>query len=523
MYRILISDPMSEQGLLPFKEDSRFQLTQMSVEEVINLDQFDGLIVRSGTMVDESLLEKMSQLKIIARAGVGIDNIDLAVATKKGIIVVNAPNGNTISTAEHTFAMIASLVRKIPQANYSLKTGEWNRKAFNGVELYQKSLGILGLGRIGSELAKRAKVFGINVHVFDPYLTTSRAEKLGVEKVSFDELLRSSDIITIHTPLTKDTRYLLNRETLSQTKKGVYIINCARGGIIDEGALYESIVNGQVAGAAIDVFETEPPMNNCLLQLDQVIATPHIAASTKEAQFNVAEQVVKEVKDFFNGKPVGSSLNLPAISEESFKSIESYYKLCYTIGSFLSQCMREPVHTIEVNYLGETVNLESDILTRRLLSGFFRERIGAIVNDVNSGIIANERGISYSQKITKNTKQYANSIEVSIIGEQTEIHLQATCSPEFGERIVKLNHYPIDVQPNGHLLYISHKDRPGVIGRVGNILGNDAINIATMHVGRKELGGDAIMILSIDKPVDKSTDQALLSIDDITSIRKIFL
>ena len=524
MYQVLVSDSMSKQGLAPLVNETNVTVVQKKITEVEDqLDQFDALLVRSATKVTEELLEKMPNLKIIARAGVGVDNIDVAAATKYGVVVINAPDGNTISTAEHTFAMMASLVRHIPQANVSVKSHEWNRSAFIGTELYGKQLGIVGLGRIGSEIAKRARAFGMNVFVFDPFLTKSKAEEIGVTASTLEDLLTTSDIITVHTPLTKDTKGLLNEETIAKTKKGVLLLNCARGGIIDENALLTYLENGHVGGAALDVFEVEPPVNNKLLEMEQVITTPHLGASTKEAQLNVAEQVAMEVMNFLNGLPVSSSINLPTLSKEVYEKIQPFYELAKKMGAILSQCMKEPVTEISLSYAGAVTDLETSFITKSLLSGFLQPRIDSAVNEVNAAVITKERGITFGEKISSNAHGYANCITVIASGEDKQFEVKGTHIKDYGARIVSLNGFNIDFNPQGNLLYIQHTDQPGVIGNVGRILGDHGINIATMQVGRKQIGGEAIMMLSFDKQLDEATISTLSNLDEIISIRKIDL
>lgn len=523
MFHVLVSDAISSVGLKPLLESTNVQVVEQKIDEVEDLTRFDALLVRSATKVTNDLMEKMTNLKIVGRAGVGVDNIDVEAATKHGIVVINAPNGNTISTAEHTFAMMMSLLRHIPQANVSVKSGEWNRSAYVGSELYGKELGIIGLGRIGGEIAKRAKAFGMTVHVFDPFLTKERAKKIGVNSYTLDELLTNADIITVHTPLTKETRGLLGQENLAKTKQGVYLLNCARGGIIDEEALIEFIEKGHVRGVALDVFEVEPPVHNKLLEYEQVIVTPHLGASTKEAQLNVASQVAEEVLKFLDGQPVSSSINLPTLSKEIYEKIQPFYKLAKKIGSLGSQCMKEPVSEIEIVYEGSVAELETTFITKSFLSAFLNERIASTVNEVNAGVIASERGINYSEKIVSNTSGYENCVSITIKGETNSFNVKATYIPHFGERIIEINGYDIDFYPTGVLLYIQHIDQPGVIGRVGNVLGEHHVNIATMQVGRKEAGGEAIMMLSFDKPLDEALLQKLSAFDDIVSLRTILL
>ncbi|WP_419884197.1 phosphoglycerate dehydrogenase [Peribacillus sp. B-H-3] len=524
MYHILIADAIKPEGLGPLLEAPDILLINKTVTEAEEeLDQVDAILVRSATTVTEELMDRMPNLKIIARAGVGIDNIDVPAATKRGIVVVNAPDGNTMSTAEHTFAMMASLMRHIPQAHSSLKNGEWKRSSFTGTELYGKTLGIVGMGRIGSEIAKRAKAFGMTPAVYDPFLTAERAKKMGVLSLSLEDLLKTADIITVHTPLTKDTRNLLNKENLSTCKKGVYLLNCARGGIINEDDLYSLIQEGHIAGAAIDVFATEPPHGHKLLTLDAVIATPHLGASTKEAQLNVATQVAQEVLQFLNGNPVSNSINLPAISRELFEKVQPYYQLVKQMGSIVSQCMKEGIHEISVTYAGSDLDFDHSILTKSLISGFFKSRLDIPVNEVNALLVAKERGVTIGEKIAAETSGYSNLITVTAKGDTGLLGISGTHIEGYHSRIVSLNGFNIDFHPEGNFLYIQHRDRPGVIGRVGKILGDHDVNIATMQVGRKEAGGEAIMVLSFDKRLNEEASGKLNDLDDITFMSRITL
>ncbi|WP_180320845.1 phosphoglycerate dehydrogenase [Alkalihalobacterium bogoriense] len=523
MYNILVSDPMSKEGLLPLLESDNVRIVEQNVNEIDDASSFDALLVRSGTTVTAEVMEKMPNLKIIARAGVGVDNIDIDAATKNGIVVVNAPDGNTISTAEHTFAMIASLARKIPQANMSIKSGEWNRKGFQGIELRGKTLGIVGFGRIGTQLAKRAKAFEMQPIVFDPFLTQERAAKIGVVSASLDEVLASSDIITVHTPLTKETKGLLGMVNIGKTKKGVFLINCARGGIIDETALKHYLATGHIAGAALDVFEEEPATDRELLSYDNVIATPHIAASTVEAQLNVAAQVSEEVLLFLEGNPVSNSINLPTLSKEVYEKVKPYYELTKTMGNILSQCMKTPVQEIEVFYGGTVTELETSITTRSLMAGFLQPRVDAGVNDVNAALIAKERGIQFGEKHLTRSYGYANIIHAIVHGENRTFDIKGTYIKEYGPRIVSINGFNVDFFPAGHLIYVQHTDRPGVIGRFGQLLAEHNVNIATMQVGRKEEGGEAIMMVTVDKEISDELIQALTNIDDILFADKIEL
>ncbi|PYZ94470.1 phosphoglycerate dehydrogenase [Salipaludibacillus keqinensis] len=523
-FTVLVSDAMDKSGLKPVLESSLVNVVFESVLETkVPLDEVDALLIRSATTVTRDLLEKMTRLKIIGRAGVGVDNVDMDAATSHGVVVINAPDGNTISTAEHTFAMLASVVRNIPQANQSMKEGRWDRKAYQGAELFGKTLGIIGFGRIGAELASRARAFRMNVVAFDPFLTKTRAEKNHVTLADFNELLEKSDFITVHTPLTKETKGLLNRETLQKTKQGVYLLNCARGGIIDEVALYDSIKSGHVRGAAIDVFEDEPAKNHPLTTLDQVITTPHIAASTSEAQKNVAEQVAIEVLGYLEGKPAPHALNLPYLEGEMFEKFSPVTQLTKTLGEMASQLFREPVKQIEISYAGEISHQETGLFNRSYLAGFFRHRIDGYVNEVNASWIAKERDVLVVEKHESESRGYSNFVKTTIQGENNSIDIYGTFSQEIGPRIVQINGFTFDFQPAKHTLYVQHNDRPGVIGKVGQLLGAHDVNIATMQVGRRQEGGKAIMLLSTDKECDQHVLEAFAKIDEIVSVSSIEL
>ncbi|MED4453677.1 phosphoglycerate dehydrogenase [Metabacillus fastidiosus] len=520
MFQILVSDSMSSEGLKPLLESTLVNVVQKKVDETANeLHIFDALLVRSATKVTNELIGKMPNLKIIGRAGVGVDNIDINAATKNGVVVINTPDGNTISTAEHTFAMMSALMRHIPQAYVTVKSNEWNRGAFVGTELYGKTLGIIGFGRIGTELAKRAQAFGMDVIVYDPFLTEERAHEIGVRNHTLDELLTAADIITVHTPLTKDTKGLLGKYNIGKTKKGVYLINCARGGIIDEDALVHYLENGHVKGAALDVFVVEPPVNNKLLKFSNLIATPHLGASTKEAQLNVAAQVSEQVLRFLEGKPVASSINLPTLSKEVFQKIQPFYQLAKKMGNLASQFMKIPVKEISIQYKGSIAELETSFITKSLLAGFLGPRVDTTVNEVNAGLITKERGIAFSEKISSNESGYENCLAVKVTGNKQIFEIKGTYIPNYGERIVGINDFNIDFYPAGHLLYIHHCDKPGVIGRVGQILGNHEVNIATMQVGRKEKGGEAIMMLAVDHSLDEKVLHDLKACDDISAVK----
>ncbi|WP_262173654.1 phosphoglycerate dehydrogenase [Saccharococcus sp. Marseille-Q5394] len=526
-YHILIADPLSEEGIHPLRQADGLEITiatDLSKEELLErIKGFDALLVRSQTQVTREVMEAASNLKIIGRAGVGVDNIDLDAATEHGIIVVNAPDGNTNSAAEHTIAMLTALARKIPQAFNSLKNGEWDRKSFIGVELKNKTLGVIGLGRIGAEVAARAKGQRMNVIAYDPFLTEEKAQKMGIGFGTVNDVLKAADFITIHTPLLKETRHLLNEEAFGKMKDGVQIINCARGGIIDEDALYGAIVSGKVAGAALDVFETEPFVDHPLLSLPEVIATPHLGASTVEAQESVAVDVSMDVVNFFKGDAVRNPVNLPSVSKEVLAKIAPFYDLAEKLGIFLSRMTDETIEEVNIKYAGELANYDVRALTRNTVKGILKRNLGNHVNDVNAKFLADRFDIKVNEHKTTVSKGFLHLITVEIVTAKFTHRVAGTLLNGLGARIVKVDDYVVDVVPDGHLLFIKHKDQPGAIGRVGTLLAQKNINIATMQVGRSTVGGDAIMMLTIDNGVEQTEIGDLTELGDIYEVKAIDL
>lgn len=518
-FNILISDPLSEDGIYPLRQAEGFNIvieTNLSPEELgERIGEFDALLVRSQTQVTREIIEKGTRLKIIGRAGVGVDNIDLPAATERGIIVVNAPDGNTNSAAEHTVAMLMSLARNIPQAFHALKNQKWDRKSFIGVELKNKTLGVVGLGRIGAEVAARAKGQRMNVIAYDPFLTPEKAEKLGVQFGTIDEVISAADFITVHTPLLKETRHLINKEAFEKMKDGVQIINCARGGIIDEDALYNAIVEGKVAGAALDVFEEEPFLDHKLLTLPQVIATPHLGASTVEAQEIVAVDVSYDVVSFLQGGVVKNPVNLPSVPKDIMAKIEPYFNLVEKLGAFLSDLADGVAEELNIYYSGELANMTVGPLTRNAVKGLLKSKLGESVNDVNAKFLADRIGIVVNEHKTTKSKGFTSLITVEVKTATETRKVSGTLLNGLGARIVRVDDFVVDVVPEGYLLFIRHKDQPGAIGRVGTLLATEGINIAGMQVGRSEVGGDAIMMLSIDKHVEETGVEQLKGLEDI--------
>ncbi|WP_342515026.1 phosphoglycerate dehydrogenase [Sporosarcina sp. FSL K6-1522] len=526
-YNILISDPLSEDGIFPLRQAEGFNIvmdTTNTPEELAEkIKDYDALLVRSQTQVTRELIENATNLKMIGRAGVGVDNIDLDAATERGIIVVNAPDGNTNSAAEHTMAMLMSLARKIPQAFNSLKNGQWDRKSFIGVELKNKTLGVVGLGRIGAEVAARAKGQRMSVIAYDPFLTEEKAKKMGITLGTVEEVLKAADFITVHTPLLKETKHMINKEAFEIMKDGVQIVNCARGGIIDEDALYDAIVSKKVAGAALDVFETEPFVDHKLLTLPEVIATPHLGASTIEAQESVAIDVSRDVVNFFNVGSVRNPVNLPSVSKEVLAKIEPFFDLAEKLGIFLSRLSNKVIEEVNIYYSGELAESDVRPLTRNTLKGLLTRNLGNHVNDVNAKFLAERFGIAVNEHKTSTTKGFSNLVTVEVTTASGIRRVSGTLLNGLGARIVKVDDNLVDISPEGHLLFIKHKDQPGAIGRVGMMLAAENINIATMQVGRSTVGGNAIMMLTVDHHVAKENVEHLKALEDIYDVIAIDL
>ncbi|QQE72811.1 phosphoglycerate dehydrogenase [Brevibacillus composti] len=527
MYKVLITDQVSEYGIKQLLEAPDVEVvknTNLSPSDLLAvIGDYDALMVRSQTQVTAEVLAAGKRLKAVGRAGVGVDNIDVNAATEAGIVVINAPDGNTISTAEHSFAMLMSVARNIPQAYRKLADGTWDRKSFQGVELNNKVLGVIGMGRIGTEVAKRAKVFGMTVLAYDPFLTEERAQKLGVTNATVDEICRQADFITVHTPLTKETRYLISSREFAKMKTGVRVINCARGGIIDEKALYEAILTGKVAGAALDVFEVEPPVDNPLIGLPQVVVTPHLGASTVEAQENVAVDVSGEILKVLRGEPFRNAVNLPSIPPHVMERIEPYFTLGERLGHFLAQVTVGSVQEISITYSGELTDVETAPLTRTVVKGVLSFHLGEEVNFVNAPLLAKSRDITVTEKKSAQNRGFTNLLTVTLKTTQQTRTVAGTRLNGYGARIVKIDEFAIDVAPEGYLLYIHHNDRPGVIGRVGSILGENGVNIATMQVGRRDVGGEAIMMLSVDKPITAELLDTMGELPEVKSVTQIEL
>jgi D-3-phosphoglycerate dehydrogenase len=528
--KIFVADDVSESGLGPlrsagFTVEKQPGLALPKLREA--LKDCEGLIVRSETKVTADLLDGANSLRVIGRAGVGVDNIDVAAATIRGVVVMNAPDGNTITTAEHTIAMLISLARSIPQASSSLKSGRWDRKKFIGVELQGKTLGIVGLGRIGRVVASRARAMGMLIVAYDPFIAPEQARDTEIELASLDEVYARADFLTVHTPLTSETRGLVDREAIGKMKNGARIINCARGGLVDEDALYEALTSGAIAGAALDVFSEEPPpADHKLLQLDQVIVTPHLGASTKEAQEGVAFTVAEQMRDFLLTGVLRGAVNVPAISTKEFNRIQPYVALGESLGRFQAQLVDKPVSEVKIEYAGEIVEVDAAPVTRAFLAGLLRD-VSARVNVVNAFLIADERGIKVTTTYVRTGGDMAPAIRTEITAGQSKQSLAGTLFG-YGEqrregRITEIDGFNLEATPHGHMVVTRNNDVPGVIGGIGTILGRGGVNISRFHLGRRERGGEAMAVIEVDAPLNKETLQALRSLEHVISAQPIEL
>lgn len=527
MMKVLVCDPLSQKGIEVLEQakflkvDLKPGLTPEELKQVIS--EYDAVIIRSETKLKADIIEAGCQLKVIGRAGIGLDNIDLPAATKKGIVVMNTPQENAIAAAEHTIAMMLSISRKIPQAVSCLRGGKWEKKKFMGVELYNKTLGMIGIGVIGTIVADRARGLKMKVIGYDPYLSPEIAAKKGVELVPLEELLTRSDFLTIHTPLTEETRDLIDRNAFEKMKKGVILVNCARGGIVNEKALYEAIRGGKVAGAALDVFEKEPAVGNPLLELEEVIGTPHLGASTEEAQENVAIAISNQVVDYLIHGEARNAVNMPAVSPDILPFLKPYLRLAEKLGSFLGQISNYAIEEVLIEYQGEVVEYGTKPITISVLKGLLTPFVGETVNFVNAPIMARERGIRVTESFSETAEDFASLIALTVRSKMEQNSIAGTLFGRKELRIVRLNDFLIEALPEGYILLVNNYDRPGVIGNIGMALGTRDINIATMQFGRDRLGGMAVSLLHLDSPLPTGMLGEILRLPNIISVRQIKL
>jgi D-3-phosphoglycerate dehydrogenase len=526
MAKVLVSDSIDEAGIKILSQVAEVDLkTGLSTAELVKIiPEYDALMIRSGTQVTQEVIEAAEQLKIIGRAGVGVDNVDVSAATRKGIIVVNSPEGNTIAAAEHALALMLSLSRHIPNANQSVKQNKWERKNFIGTEVYKKTLGVIGLGKIGSHVATAAKAMGMKILAYDPFISQERANQLGCTLVDLDLLFSESDYITLHIPKTKETANLINADTLSKMKPTARIINCARGGIIDENALYEALVEGKIAGAALDVFANEPLGESKLRELDDnIILTPHLGASTAEAQVNVAIDVAEQIRDVLLGLPARSAVNIPGLSPDVMEKLRPYMRLAETLGNLVGQLAGDRVNEFNVKLQGNLANSSSQPLVVAAIKGLLSKALRERVNYVNAAIEAKERGIHVTETRDAAIKDYSNSIYLEAKGTKGTHSVTGALLNDGEIRITQLDEFPVNVPPSNYMLFTLHRDMPGIIGKIGSFLGEYNVNIASMQVGRKIVRGDAVMVLSLDDPLPDGILREIIKVPGITDAYTVTL
>ena len=523
MPKVLVSDPIDDEGLerlegAGYVVDIKTELSEDELVETIG--GYEAIVVRSGTEMNERVIEAADDLEIIGRAGVGVDNIDIEAATRKGIIVANAPQGNTVAAAEHAVALLFSMSRNVPQANASLKRGEWRKSDFVGVEAKGKTLGVFGLGRIGGEVAKRADALGMDVVAYDPFVSQNRADELGAELAEFNDVVERAEFVSVHTPLTDDTEGMISDEEFAAMDDDVRLVHASRGGVVDEEAAARAVSEGEIAGAAFDVFEQEPPAkDNPLLQEDDVIVTPHLGASTESAQLNVAETIAEQVIAVLEGGVAETALNAPNVADDD---LQPYLELAETLGRLVVQIGESNVNEIEVEYAGEIADEDVEPLTVAVQKGFLEPILDDPVNYVNAPAMTEDRGVQVTESKTGHTEDFVSLITVRTQdGEEHEV--AGTLFGRTDPTIVLVDGYRVDAPPYGHALIVHNEDKPGMIGRVGSLLGDHGINIAGMHNGREKIGGEAIMVLNVDDEVPREVRDELTGVEGIVSAKYVSL
>jgi D-3-phosphoglycerate dehydrogenase / 2-oxoglutarate reductase len=525
--RVLVAEKISPEGVDKLAELYDVDaFDSMSREELIEkIADYDGLVVRSGTKVDAELIERADRLKVIGRAGIGVDNIDVEAATKKGIMVANVPESNIISAAEHTMAMLMSTARNIPAANSSLAAGEWKRSAYQGVELYGKTLGIIGVGRIGALVAERASGFGMKLIGYDPYISAQKAKSLGIDmKTTMEEVLAEADFITLHVPRNNDTVHMLGKKQFDMVKSGTRIVNVSRGGVIDEHALAQAIKDGKVAGAAIDVFECEPPEDgNPLCSMPEVVVTPHLGASTREAQYKAGVAIADQVIAALSGGFVSGAVNISMPHREVVETLRPFMPLCEKLGRLFVNLTRGAISEIEFEVLGDISEYETSLLTVAFLKGFFDRISIDAVTYVNAPIIAQERGITIKETKSRRSRDYVNLIQVTAKEDDTQVTAGATLVGVNQEMFVNVRDFEIEIAPSQYMAFVTYQDRPGMIGKVGTVLGSNEINISGLQVGRRAIEGIAGMGLNLDCPLTEEMISELETQDGVESAEFLVL
>lgn len=526
--KVLVSDKFPTEGLQVLEQAENVELDYqpgLSSEQLLEaIVDADALIVRSGTQVTEEVFQAAKQLKVVGRAGVGTSNLDVEAANRKGVVIMHTPFGSTTTTAEHTIAMIFALARRIPSANQSTKSGQWDADSFLGIEVAGKTLGVLGAGKIGSLVVERALALQMKPIVYDPYLTEDSIRHLGSEQVDFEELLSRSDFLTLHTPRNVETANILNSETLSRLKPGCHIVNCATGGLIDEEALAAAISDGRVAGAAIDVFDKEPPsQDNPLLKLDQVICTPHLRTATRDAQVNVTVQIASQVIELLEKGIIINAVNVPSISADLLETMRPHIELAERLGSFQAQMYGKGLEEVRLEYAGTVTENPTGPLTNSALKGLLTPMIGPEANYINAPHLAKERGIRVTETRSQTNRGFASMIRLTVVGTDGEHSL---CGAMFGEsdyRIVRVDGCNVEAVPRGHLLVLNNEDRPGIIGFIGQVLGEASVNIAGMNLTRKKDDSHAVSLINIDSCIPNETLEKLRAHPHIVAANQVVL
>jgi D-3-phosphoglycerate dehydrogenase / 2-oxoglutarate reductase len=527
---ILICDPISPKGIALFLARPEFKVTVLKqrlpeAELLAIVKDVQAMVVRSETKITRKVIDAAPNLRVVGRAGVGVDNVDVDAATQRGIVVMNTPGGNTISTAELTFSMLMALARKIPQAHASMKAGEWNRKAFSGIELYNKTLGILGMGRIGTEVARRAIAFGMRVLAYDPYLTLSRANALQVELLELDDVLARSDFLTVHMPMSDETKGMINTAAFAKMKPGAQVLNCARGGIINEADLLTAIQGGKIAGAALDVYETEPlPKDSPLRSLPQVIMTPHLGASTEEAQENVGIEVAEAITDFLLSGVVRNAVNLPNLDAKTYALVKPYLALGEKLGRLVAQLAPKRNDRLVITYGGKATEVPSDPITRFVLKGFLESAGGKDVNQVNVRTLAQSLGLRVEEIKSNEETDFNEWLHLAVYSGEQKISAGGSLyGARRQPRIVRVNGQPVEIVPEGVLFFMTNKDRPGVVGYLGGLMGRHHVNIANMSLSRDIAGGRALTVLSLDSEPPAAVLEEIQKDPDIGDVRVVKL
>ncbi len=519
--RVLIADALSPAAVAIFTErgvdaDVKVGLSKEDLEKIIG--DYDGLAVRSATKVTEKVLAAAGKLRVVGRAGIGVDNIDVKAATSKGVIVMNTPFGNSITTAEHAISMMMALARQIPEADRSTQAGKWEKSRFVGVELFNKTLGVIGCGNIGAIVADRALGLKMKVVAFDPFLSPERALEIGVEKVELPDLWRRADFITLHTPRTEKTRNILDAKALATCKKGVRIINCARGGLIDEAALLTALKSGQVGGAALDVFEVEPAKENALFGAPNLICTPHLGASTGEAQENVALQVAEQMSDYLLKGAISNAVNFPSITAEEAPRLTPYIKLAEQLGLFAGQLTETSIKGIRIVYSGAVAELNTKPLSAAAVASVLKPLLADSVNMVSAAAVAKDRGMKIEETTRGQDGTYESYVKLIVVTDQYERSVAGTVFSDGRPRVIQVRDINMEFEVTPNMLFVRNADKPGFIGRFGNVMGEAGVNIATMNLGRDKPGGDAICIVSIDEPV---SDAVLAKVKELPMVIRV--